>query len=91
MTEGEPCSGLTMTFNPTFLPGSRDPSTESVTSLISTSTGNSISPQTTWRQAAPTGVASLQRPHSITGRKSGLVQADICVTKHLVDVFCDSI
>ena len=41
-------AGLTMTFNPTFSPGSRDRSSESVTSLISTSTGNSLSPHNTW-------------------------------------------
>lgn len=70
IAEGEPCSGLTMTYNPTFLPGSRDPSTESVTSLISTSTGNSISPQTTWHQA-PNGVASLHRPHSTSTNAAG--------------------
>ncbi|ELU09083.1 hypothetical protein CAPTEDRAFT_174663, partial [Capitella teleta] len=53
-------SSLRMTYNPTFDPGSRDPSAESVTSLISTSTGNSISPQST---LPPTHAT---RPHSIT-------------------------
>lgn len=40
-------SSLRMIYNPSFSPSSRDPSLESVTSLISTSTGNSISPQST--------------------------------------------
>jgi len=70
---------LAVTFNPAFSPGgstSRDPSAESVASLVSTSTGNSISPPSTWRQPAelttnyahgPSNVASLQRPHSVNG------------------------
>ncbi|KAK2153827.1 hypothetical protein LSH36_284g03000, partial [Paralvinella palmiformis] len=63
-------SGLRMTYNPTFTPGSRDPSAESVTSLISTSTGNSISPHGTmgYPLVPMTTAAPAQRPHSITSR-----------------------
>ena len=57
--------GLKMTFNPLFTAGSRDPSAESVTSLISTSTGNSISPQGT-----------TQRPHSITSKNNDIIYGE---------------
>ena len=50
--------GLRMTFNPMFNPGSCDQSMESVTSLISTSTGNSISPQGTMG-LPPAGVGAV--------------------------------
>jgi hypothetical protein len=76
---------MAVTFNPAFSScGStgRDLSTDSVTSLISTSTGNSMSPPSTWRlPAVPAStssqaytasqgqcnVNSLQRPHSVNG------------------------
>ncbi|CAH1775583.1 unnamed protein product [Owenia fusiformis] len=46
-------------YSPMFGGSSRDPSSESMTSLMSTSTTNSVSPQNT-----------TQRPHSITSQKA---------------------
>ena len=63
-SEGDRSNGMKTTYNPLFSPSSRDPSAESVTSLISTSTGNSISPQSTF-------TAPQQRPHSITSKNNG--------------------
>ena len=59
--------GIKMTYNPMFSPGSRDPSAESVTSLISTSTGNSISPQSSMLSMIQ------QRPHSITSKSIPII------------------
>ncbi|XP_064595070.1 protein TANC2-like isoform X3 [Liolophura sinensis] len=56
-------SSLRMTYNPMFRPSSRDPSSDSMTSLMSSSTGNSVSPQST-----------TQRPHSITTTAPGPIE-----------------
>lgn len=66
-SESDRGSSLRMTFNPTFDPGSRDPSAESVTSLISTSTGTSISPQSTIGQGTSLQQASQPGLHGPTG------------------------
>jgi len=50
-------SGLKMTYNPAFAQPNRDPSCDSVTSLVSAGTGRSASP-----------LCSYQRPHSITSK-----------------------
>ena len=72
-------SGLKMTYNPLFTSGSRDPSAESVTSLISTSTGNSISPQGT-----------TQRPHSITS-KSIVTKREAFLFYTILQHFCSAL
>ncbi|XP_013418941.1 protein TANC2 isoform X2 [Lingula anatina] len=57
-------SNLQMTYNPSFKPFSRDPSSESVVSLMSVaSTTNSVSPPST-----------ANRPHSITTTQQGPVE-----------------